>query len=183
MLKHAGAIAHDLFQDSLFEPVTSPRTELRVESVVPIRERRESGTQDLSFGARPFILCGLRIRRLPAGTLTYTRRNGRFFLEIVGHPEFGVPFGQDRLLLLWLATQAVLKESPLVEFESAAQILNEWRLPTNGEYYRRLADTFKRVFASTIFFGTREGSPRDGSLELQQVAFLRSGPALVQKRG
>ena len=27
---------------------------------------------------------------------------------------------------------------------------------SNGEYYRRLADTFKRVFASTIFFGTRE---------------------------
>jgi hypothetical protein len=44
----------------------------------------------------------------------------------------------------------------VVEFESAAQILNEWRLPVNGEYYRRLADTFKRVFASTIFFGTSQ---------------------------
>jgi hypothetical protein len=103
MLKHAGAIARELFQDNLFESVVSPRTELRVEAVVPIRDRRETGTQELSFGARPFILCGLPIRRLPAGTLTYTRRNGRFFLEIVGHPEFGVPFGQDRLVLLWLA--------------------------------------------------------------------------------
>jgi hypothetical protein len=156
VLKHAGAIARELFQDDLFESALSSQTELRVEAVVPIRERRESGTQELSFGARPFILCGLPIRRLPAGTLTYTRRNGRFYLEIVGHPEFGVPFGQDRLLLLWLATQAVRRQSPVVEFESAAQILNEWRLPTNGEYYRRLADTFKRVFGSTIFFGTRE---------------------------
>jgi hypothetical protein len=154
MLKHARVIAREQFQDSLFETTVSPRTELRVEAVIPIRERRESRTQELSFGARPFILCGLPIRRLPAGTLTYTRRNGRFFLEIVGHPEFGVPFGQDRLVLLWLATQAVCRQSRVVEFESAAQILNEWRLPTNGEYYRRLADTFKRVFASTIFFGT-----------------------------
>jgi len=59
-------------------------------------------------------------------------------------------------VLLWLATQAVRKQNPVVEFESAAEILNDWRLPTNGEYYRRLADSFKRVFASTIFFGTRE---------------------------
>ena len=29
-------------------------------------------------------------------------------------------------------------------------------LPTNGEYYRRLAASFKRVFASTIFFGIRD---------------------------
>jgi hypothetical protein len=156
MLRHAGDIAHDLFQDILSEPSLSPRMERRMDAVVPIRHNREAGTQELSFGARPFILCGLPIRRLPAGTSTYTRRNGRFFLEVVGHPEFGVPFGQDRLVLLWLATQAVRKQSPVVEFESAAQILNYWRLPANGEYYRRLADAFKRVFTSTIFFGTRD---------------------------
>jgi hypothetical protein len=94
------------------------------------------------------------------GDLTYTRRNGRFFLEIVGHPEFGVPFGQDRLVLLWLATQAVRNKSPVVEFGSAAEILNEWRLPTNGVYYRRLTAAFKRVFTSTIFFGTRDDRRR-----------------------
>jgi hypothetical protein len=117
VLKHAGALARELFQDSRFEPALSQRTERRVDAVVPIREKRDSGTQELSFGARPFILCGLPIRRLPAGTLAYTRRNGRFFLEIVGHPEFGVPFGQDRLVLLWLATEAVRRRSPAVEFE------------------------------------------------------------------
>ncbi|MCU1329925.1 MAG: plasmid encoded RepA protein [Bryobacterales bacterium] len=67
-----------------------------------------------------------------------------------------MPFGQDRLVLLWLATQAVRKKSPVVEFGSAAEILNEWRLPTNGVYYWPLAAAFKRVFTSTIFFGTRD---------------------------
>ncbi|MCU1329216.1 MAG: Plasmid encoded RepA protein [Bryobacterales bacterium] len=47
-----------------------------------------------------------------------------------------MPFGQDRLVLLWLATQAVRNKSPVVEFGSAAEILNEWRLPTNGVYDR-----------------------------------------------
>ena len=172
MLKHAGTLAQHLFQDILSEPPLSPRTERRVEAVVPIWGNRDSGTQELSFGARPFILCGLPIRRLPARTLTYTRRNGRFYLEIVGHPEFGVPFGQDRLVLLWLATEAIRKRNPVVEFESAAQILNEWGLPTNGEYYRRLADAFKRVFGSTIFFGTRDERRGVRGLGLQPSKFL-----------
>ncbi len=43
----------------------------------------------------------------PLDTLKYSHRNGRFFPEIAGHPDYGVPFGQDRLVLLWLATAAV----------------------------------------------------------------------------
>jgi hypothetical protein len=111
----------------------------------------------LERGRSSCAACGFE--DLPAGSQTYTCRNGRFFLEIVGHPEFGAPFGQDRLVLLWLATRAVRNKSPVVGFESAAAILKEWRLPSNGEYYRRLAAPFKRVFTSTIFFGTRDDRP------------------------
>jgi hypothetical protein len=88
--------------------------------------------------------------------LKYARRNGRFFLEIVGHPDYGVPFGQDRLVLLWLATVAVRQQSPVIRFGSAAEILVEWGMPTNGAHYKRLQDAFRRVFASTIFFGTKD---------------------------
>ncbi|MCU1330464.1 MAG: plasmid encoded RepA protein, partial [Bryobacterales bacterium] len=93
MLRHSGDLAREPFQDILAQPAAASRIERKADAVV-VREKRESGVQDLAFGARPFILCGLPIHRLPAGDLTYTRRNGRFFLEIVGHPEFGVPFGQ-----------------------------------------------------------------------------------------
>jgi hypothetical protein len=74
----------------------------------------------------------------------------------VGHPDYGVPFGQDRLVLLWLATAAVRQKSPVVRFGSAAEILVEWGMQTNGSHYRRLHDAFRRVFASTIFFGTKQ---------------------------
>jgi hypothetical protein len=99
MLRHSGHLARELFQDILAEPTAVSRVYGRADAVVLVREKREAGIQDLAFGARPFILCGLPIRRLPAGSLTCTRRNGRLFLEIVGHPEFG----QDRLTADWLA--------------------------------------------------------------------------------
>jgi hypothetical protein len=139
-----------------------------------IRERRVSGEQDVAFGARPFILCGMPIRRLPKGTLSYRRRNGKFFLEIVGHPEWGVPFGQDRLVLLYLATNAIRHKSATVWFRSGAEILLEWGMPTNGIYYDRLMLAFQRVFGSTMFFGSSEDQRETKVWECSRIHFFDS---------
>jgi hypothetical protein len=56
-------------------------------------------------------LCGLPVRRLPKDQLLYERRNGRFVLQVTGHPDFGVPFGQDRLVAIFLATLAIQQKS------------------------------------------------------------------------
>jgi hypothetical protein len=160
MLEHAGRCLGQLLRSKIPDEPSSTFALRRSDGVELVRQMRDQGTQEVAFGARPFILCGLPIRRLAPGLLRYSRRNGRFFLEVVGHPEYGVPFGQDRLIPLWVATQAVRWRSRTVEFESAAQILNEWGLPLNGAHYRRLADGFRRVFASTIFFGTSEERAR-----------------------
>ena len=89
MLTRAGALVESLFPELTADPAASPQVIRRCDAVEEIRRRRAEGTQDLSFGARPFILCGLPIRRLPAEVLKDTRRNGKFFLEIVGHPDHG----------------------------------------------------------------------------------------------
>ena len=60
------------------------------------------------------------------------------------------------MVLLWLATSAVRQQNPIVRFESGAQILIEWGLPLNGKHYKRLGEAFKRVFGSTVFFGTKD---------------------------
>jgi hypothetical protein len=66
-----------------------------------VRLKRDQRAQDLCFNSRPFVLCGLPVRRLPEGQLLYERRNGSFVLQVTGHPDFGVPFGQDRLVLIF----------------------------------------------------------------------------------
>ena len=45
--------------------------------MLEVRNRRGIADQGVAFGARPFILCGLPIRRLPVGTLTYRRQKFR----------------------------------------------------------------------------------------------------------
>ncbi|MGH9444972.1 MAG: replication protein RepA [Terriglobia bacterium] len=126
----------------------------QVESICLIREQRASGRQELAFNARPFVLCGLPLRRPPATQVLHRRRNGRFFLHIVAHPDFGLPFGQDRLIAIWVATLALRQKSRELHFDSAAQMLDFFHLPKDGPHYRRLVDGFKRLFGATIFFGT-----------------------------
>jgi len=79
------------------------RTLKKLEAIQLVREQRDTRTQEVSYNARPFVLCGLPLRRPPADELVYTR-NGSFVLEITAHPRFGLPYGQDRLVPIWMAT-------------------------------------------------------------------------------
>jgi len=130
--------------------------ERRVEAIELVRGQENQPGRSLLFGARPFLLCGLPLRRPTDGTLEYERRNGAFVLHIQGHPKYGLPHSQDRLIPLWVTSQAVKQQSRTILFSSGSEILYDFGLPPDGPHYRRLMDGFKRVFASTIFFGTDE---------------------------
>ena len=106
------------------------------------------------------MLCGLPVRRLPPDQLLYERRNGRFVLQITGPPEFGVPFGQNRLVPVVLATLAVQQKIQTVRCRTAAEMLESFGMHTGGKEYRRLVAAFERVFGATIFFGTDTDTAR-----------------------
>jgi len=58
----------------------------------------------MGFNSRPFIL-GARPERKPAaGEMLYEWRNGDFVLQISGHPNHGLPFGQDHIVPIYLTT-------------------------------------------------------------------------------
>jgi replication initiator protein A len=138
-----------------------------------VREKRESGTQILGFTTRPFVLCGLPIRRPPPSQLVYERRNGFFVLQVTGHPEFGLPFGQDRLVPIFLATLAVRQQSQTIRFKSAAQMLDTFGMAKGGKEYRRLVAAFARIFGATIFFGTDSARGRARVVHRCRFNFLR----------
>src|SRR5439155_12920495 len=96
----------------------SKRTLKKLSSICLVRKERLNSRQELAYHARPFVLCGIPLRRPPTHQLTHTRRKGHFLLEIIGHPRFGLPFGQDRLIPVWVATLAVLQGSRTVHFDS-----------------------------------------------------------------
>jgi len=159
--------------DSLLPKINITKQSLRkIEAVHLVREQRDERRQELAFNARPFVLCGLPLRRLPSEKLLYTRRNGKFFLQVLGHPQFGLPYGQDRLIPIWVATMAVRQRSRVVHFGAASEILDFFRLFKDGKRYHRLIGGFQRVFGATMFFGTNDDLTRELVLDCARFHFF-----------
>ncbi len=145
-----GSIARSLPAELLI----SKRRLRQAEAVELVRLKRESASQNVGFASRPFVLCGLPIKRPVKGVLMHERRNGRFLLQVTGHPLYGVPWGQDRLVPIFLATLAMRQQKQTITFRSAAEMLEVFGMQQGGSQYRRLIAAFQRVFGATIFFGT-----------------------------
>jgi hypothetical protein len=90
----------------------------------------------------------------------------------VGHPEFGLPYGQDRLIPIWVATLALRQKSRVIRFHHLTEFLHYFDLPTTGFYYKRIASAFQRIFGATIFFGTDERRDRNVFLDWARFHFF-----------
>ena len=168
-LQSAGTI----LQETICGLRISRRQVRKAEGIELVRHRRDTAQQRLAFASRPFVLCGLPLRRSPPSSLVYERRNGFFTLQITGHPNFGLPFGQDRLVPIFLATLAVRQQSQTIRFKSAAQMLDTFGMAKGGKEYRRLVAAFERIFGATIFFGTESTSRQARVVQRSRFNFFR----------
>ena len=149
-LQSAGAILRNLPGNL----IASKQQLRRAEAIACVRLKRQEANQNLGFASRPFVLCGLPIKKPAAGQLIHERRNGQFSLQVTGHPEYGLPWGQDRLIPIFLATLAIRQQSQTIQFRSGAEMLDCFGMQQGGTQYRRLISAFQRIFGATIFFGT-----------------------------
>jgi hypothetical protein len=148
------ARSRDLLKRHFPDLVVSKQKLRRADAIACVRLKRQEANQNLGFASRPFVLCGLPVKRPRAGQLLHERRNGHFLLQVTGHPSYGLPWGQDRLVPLFLATLAIRQQSRVIRFRSAAEMLDTFGMQMGGTQYRRLMVAFQRIFGATIFFGT-----------------------------
>src|SRR5262249_6624957 len=133
------------------------------ERVRNARQARQFSEQDLGFCAREFVMCGLPFKR--PSTSTYERKNGDIRLRVIGDPKLGVPFGQDRLIPIWLASafQAAGKpKDDRIYFRSASDILRVFDLPIDGHEVQLLRERIGRIFGATYIMeteGKKLGAP------------------------
>ena len=130
-------------------PITT-RERNRVERQLQAIEGRRFDEQDLGFCPREFVLCGLPYKRQKE--LKYERVNGTFTLKVIGDPDFGVPFGQDRLVPFWLATAFRAAGCPadnIIRFRSASDVLRAFHISPGGRELAMLKQRLERVFGAT----------------------------------
>jgi hypothetical protein len=151
-------------QDVLFEglrpnppepaqPPATQRQKKRVDAAVATRERRAASTQELAYNARPFTVTNLPVRP-KTGAQVWERRNGSHYLRIEAADGQLLPYGQDRLVLLILATAACQQKCRIIRLGSASDILRLFGKSDAGVNYERLAASFHRIMAASITWGT-----------------------------
>lgn len=53
------------------------------DAIACVRLKRQEANQNLGFTSRPFVLCGLPVKRPRTGQLLHERRNGHFLLQVL----------------------------------------------------------------------------------------------------
>ena len=84
----------DIFEHHFPDLVVSKQKLRRADAIASVRMKRQEASQNLGFASRPFVLCGLPVKRPQAGQLLHERRNGHFLLQVTGHPSYGLPWFQ-----------------------------------------------------------------------------------------
>jgi hypothetical protein len=109
----------------------------------------------LGFMARAMVIATMPYK--DPKTDSFTRINGDFRLRILAGYEGGIPFGiYPRLLMSWVATEAVRKQSPVIQLgDSLKTFLHDvMDLKSTGGGNRgsggRVVEQMKRLFGSMI---------------------------------
>jgi hypothetical protein len=106
--------------------------------------------QVLGFTPCDFVVFGLPYRN--PGTPVYVRRNGALTFTVTGG-QFGVPYGQDRLLVIRLATVFKMCGSPesnAIAFDSLRDVARTLGKSSSGQQRQRIQAGLLRLFDATF---------------------------------
>src|ERR1700710_305963 len=82
--------------------------------------------EDIVYAFRPLAIWCPPIRKPAADACHWVRRSGSAELRLTCNPRYGLPYGQDRLVLILLATLSVMQNVQTVSFTSAYEVLRKF---------------------------------------------------------
>jgi hypothetical protein len=125
--------------------------------------------QILGFTPRDFVIFGLPYKN--PKTSLYVRRNGALTFTITGGAH-GVPYAQDRLLVIWLATVFKVCGSPesnAIAFDSLREVVRSLGKASSGQQRQRIEAGFVRLFdAIFLAVDTRPNAVRRERYQLMR---------------
>jgi hypothetical protein len=133
-----------------------------VQFAIDMEDAKSAGA--LGFMARALVIATMPYKDPKADA--FVRKNGDFRLRIVAGYEGGIPYGiYPRLLMSWVATEAVRNQSPVIELGDSLRLFmrDVLELRSTGGGARgsgtRVTEQMKRLFGSLVtaqYSGTQE---------------------------
>lgn len=124
------------------------------------------GHQELGWLFRPLALCPFPAQALPKERVVrldrrtnrplgnpknehqvlWTRRSGNIRVDVLGSPEYGIPYGQDILIVLFLAIEARRQNTRKIKVQFYKDFMGMFGFDQNdGRKYRLVRDSLQRI--------------------------------------
>ena len=112
----------------------------------------EEAEREVGFSARLLVQATLPHSKPGLGVTEFERSNGYVTVNITARKKYGLPWGtHPRLLLAWIATEAVRTKSHELELgRSLRDFMRKLDLDEGGKSMRRLRQHMQRLFTSTV---------------------------------
>ena len=149
-----------------------------IEAHLAIEAEDAKSAKQLGFMARALVLATMPYKDPKADV--FKRINGNFSLRIVAGYEGGIPYGiYPRLLMSWVSTEAVRKQSPVIELgDSLRLFLRDVLDLQSGGGKRgsstRVSEQMKRLFCSLITAKFEADTPRTRGFNIENVLIAQS---------
>jgi hypothetical protein len=115
--------------------------------------------QELGWHLRPLCICPLPARPLPKRTVIlsngetkpehetlWSRKAGKYLVEIQGHKDYGIPYGQDILIIIYLAIEAKRQNSRTIKVNFYRDFMRMFGMnPNDGSKYQLVQNSIFRI--------------------------------------
>jgi len=147
------------------------------EKLKKIKNDRMELNQDLGWLFRPLALCPFPSKPLQKREVKYRgktteehgvlweRKAGKFSVEIIGHPDYGVPYGQDTLIILFLAIEARKQGKRKIKIDFYRDFCRMFDINSNdGRRYRQIVNSLNRIRHSQFSWSDKNIETRQKGL-------------------
>jgi len=137
-----------------------------------IHQDRAAETQELGWLFRPLALCPFpaqnisKIRtvkdivtdeRFEIKEQIWKRKSVNIEVEILGHPDYGVPFGQDILVILYLVIEARKQKKRKIEVNFYRDFCRMFGFnPNDGRKYKLIVESLNRISHSKYMWNDKK---------------------------
>ncbi|RLE20205.1 MAG: hypothetical protein DRJ08_07290 [Acidobacteria bacterium] len=118
--------------------------------------------QEVGYLFRPLAICPFPAKQPPKVEVTrrkmgvevttkehetlWHRQNGKIKVEILASPKYGIPFGQDVLIILYLAMEAKKQKTRKIKMNFYTDFCNTFGIdPTDGRRYQNVQKSLERI--------------------------------------
>lgn len=130
-----------------------------IDLLAEIQSDRQIKEQELGWLFRPLVVCpfpayspGKRTVKDVFGKekeeyhVLWERRSGNIRVKVLGDPEYGIPHGQDTLIILYLAFEARRQGSRKIKVDFYRDFMKMFQMnPNDGRKYRLVVESLRRI--------------------------------------